>query len=97
MYITVGLYIISGIIYFIGGCALAQAYNSSGIYDSSYAGIWFAESFYIGAHAIIAGLTKLRVTFHFMHLTLSDVMLLSTMHVSAFIPIIFRVFILIRY
>lgn len=74
LYVTVGLYIASGIIYFIGGCALASAYNASGVYDSSYAGIWFAESFYIGSHAIIAGSIKLRVMFH-------ALLTLNTMHV----------------
>ena len=58
MYISIGLYIIGGIIYFIGGCAVANAYNSNGE-SSSFSGTWFAEALYVSCHSMIAG-TKLR-------------------------------------
>ena len=84
LYLTIGLYLASGIIYFVGGCALASAYNASGVYDSSYAGIWFAESFYIGSHAIIAGLVKLRVMFHAFLIILNTMLVLIVFTLNIF-------------
>eukprot|EP01083_Nonionella_stella_P014340 40315_1 len=54
--ISMGLYIMGGVCYMIGGCALANAYNKSTEYSSAYAGTWFAEAVFVGTHAIVAGL-----------------------------------------
>eukprot|EP01083_Nonionella_stella_P064315 167489_1 len=48
------LYIIGGLCYFIGGCAVAYAWNS--VDASSIAGIFFAEQTFVAIHAILAGL-----------------------------------------
>ena len=53
--IATSLYVLGGLMYIIGGCALAQAYNKSGLYSTSYAGTWFGEAVFVGLHAIIAG------------------------------------------
>lgn len=56
---TMALYFGGGFFYWIGGCVLASAYNSTfNFLDhiSAFSGIWFAEITFISTHAIIAGI-----------------------------------------
>eukprot|EP01084_Bolivina_argentea_P020526 38177_1 len=53
LWTTIGLYVGGGLFYFLGGCAVAYAYNDVGI--SYIAGIFFAEQTFVGLHGIVAG------------------------------------------
>eukprot|EP00485_Elphidium_margaritaceum_P011690 CAMPEP_0202690130 /NCGR_PEP_ID=MMETSP1385-20130828/5225_1 /ASSEMBLY_ACC=CAM_ASM_000861 /TAXON_ID=933848 /ORGANISM="Elphidium margaritaceum" /LENGTH=459 /DNA_ID=CAMNT_0049345361 /DNA_START=83 /DNA_END=1462 /DNA_ORIENTATION=- len=61
---TVALYVIGGLFYFFGGCAVAYAWNDLGdavVYDTTpIAGIFFVETTFVGLHAILAGVDLLR-------------------------------------
>jgi len=60
-FVVAGLYIGGGTFYFIGGCAVAAAYNGIEGLDLSYiAGIFFVEETFVGAHAILAGVDLLK-------------------------------------
>eukprot|EP01083_Nonionella_stella_P229162 811437_1 len=49
----IGIYVTGGLFYFLGGCAVAYAWNTI---DGSYiGGIFFAEQTFVGLHGIVAG------------------------------------------
>jgi len=61
--VVVGFYVGGGAFYFIGGCAVASAWNSLDGDTSYIAGVFFTEETFVGAHAILAGLDMLKPEF----------------------------------
>lgn len=61
LYIATALYIVGGLMYILGGIVLAAAYNKTGQHSTSYAGTWFSEGSYVGAHAIIFGMNSEKI------------------------------------
>ena len=57
MWIVFGLYMIGGIFYFFGGCAVAYAFNQYGItLFSSIGSFFFAEMTFVALHTILTGI-----------------------------------------
>ena len=57
--LTIGFYATGGIFYFMGGCAVAYAWNenSSDIFKTdSIAGIFFGEQTFVAVHGVLAGM-----------------------------------------
>eukprot|EP00484_Ammonia_sp_Unknown_P027250 CAMPEP_0197022112 /NCGR_PEP_ID=MMETSP1384-20130603/3006_1 /TAXON_ID=29189 /ORGANISM="Ammonia sp." /LENGTH=471 /DNA_ID=CAMNT_0042450083 /DNA_START=109 /DNA_END=1527 /DNA_ORIENTATION=+ len=54
LWVIIAFYLVGGVFYFMGGCAVAYAWNT---FDAHYiAGVFFAEQTFVGFHAILAGL-----------------------------------------
>lgn len=62
----IGMYVVGGLFYFLGGCAVAYGWNAYGSeavkdilepnYTSPVAGIFFTECTFVGLHTILAGM-----------------------------------------
>eukprot|EP01083_Nonionella_stella_P034930 95506_1 len=57
IYFIMGMYVVGGVFYFIGACAVTGSYNALlGAEYAAYGGVWWCQMFYVSLLSIVTGI-----------------------------------------